>query len=620
MRTQIYCDASVGSLLSVVQSSHLFPDCKHFVDMPLRFDAATTLAAWKQLVAQTGGVISTDVLLPFINEHFEEPGCELEEHHPEDFDANQSFDNIADPHYRAFARELHQRWPTLSRRVTEKVKSNPENYSLLDLPHPFIVPGGRFRELYYWDSFWTIKGLITSGMFKTARGMIENMASLIDRYGFIPNGNRIYYLNRSQPPLLTFCVDAYYAATQDLEFVANIMPLLEKEMDFFTNNRLINQDGWKSRLFQFRVLATGPRPESFREDVESAEHIECILEKQRLWGDIAAAAESGRDFSIRWFGNEGPAANKMGSMRTSCLVPVELNSILCGNLRIFSQFYTLLGQHEKAAVIYGQFLLMREAIKQVFWNEEQGCWFDFDLAKNKQVEVFFDTNLFPMLCECAHPDLDGAKVVNYLNVNGILNYSGGIPTSLIASAQQWDFPAGWAPMNWSIIIGLQNIGQKEVAKTLASKWISRNYMIFKDSGKMYEKYNVASECIKSKIELGEYEIQEGFGWTNSVCLDLLRTFAGELTFDTQASANMKCECCRPQPLPSQDTIFSAPQDTTCPMPSETIETPSTTSAILEVAAVIAAEIAVQQAEIAAEMAQNAPEACINDGLSLIRAA
>jgi alpha,alpha-trehalase len=615
MRTQIYCDASVGSLLSVVQSSHLFPDCKHFVDMPLKNDAATTLAAWRQLVAQTGGVIVTDVLLAFINEHFDQPGGELEDHQPEDFNIEQSFDFIADPTYREFAKELHLKWPTLSRRVSEKVKSNPENYSLIDLPNAFIVPGGRFRELYYWDSFWTIKGLITSNMFGTARGMIENMASLVDRYGFIPNGNRVYYLNRSQPPLLTFCVDAYFAATKDLEFVAKIMPFLEKEMEFFMKNKLIQQDGWKSYLFQFKCVATGPRPESYREDVESAEHIECLLEKQRLWGDIAAAAESGRDFSIRWFGNEGPAANKMGSMRTSAIVPVELNSIICGNLKIFSQFYTLMGQPAKAQIAYAQFILMREAIHQVFWNETHGCWFDFDLAKNKQIELFFDTNLFPMFTGCSHESLDGTKIVQYLTVNGILNYSGGIPTSLIASAQQWDFPSGWAPMNHMIISGLATIGQTELAKTLAAKWVNRNYLVWKNSGgKMYEKYNVESECYKSKIELGEYELQEGFGWTNSVILDLLRTFSNDLAFDTHASDNSKCECCRTQPIPTQAAIFTPPQDSVCQMPSETVEIP----ALTEQQNVLAAVLAV---ELVAELAQNIPDIAINnDGSCLIRAA
>jgi len=159
------------------------------------------------------------------------------------------------------------------------------------------------------------------------------------------------------------------------------------------------------------------------------------------------------------------------------------------------------------------------------------------------------------------------------------------------------------------------IGQPELAKTLAAKWITRNYMIYKTSGgKMYEKYNVASECYKTKIELGEYELQEGFGWTNSVVLDLLRTFAGELSFDTQTSANSKCECCRPHPVLNQDSIFTPPQDSVCQMPSETIETPSLEQQLVDQQNALAVA-----AILTAEIAQNAPGAIINDVPSLIRA-
>lgn len=132
------------------------------------------MAAWRELVAKTNGVIAPDILKAFVENYFEEPGFELEEHKPEDH-TEQTFDFIPDQHYRSFASQLHSFWPNLCRRVKDKVQQNPENYSLLSLPNPFIVPGGRFRELYYWDSFWTIKGLLSSRMFQTARGMIDNM-------------------------------------------------------------------------------------------------------------------------------------------------------------------------------------------------------------------------------------------------------------------------------------------------------------------------------------------------------------------------------------------------------------------------------------------------------------
>jgi alpha,alpha-trehalase len=394
---------------------------------------------------------------------------------------------------------------------------------------------------------------------------------------------------------LAWCLKAYFDVTQDLAYVEKVMPFLERELDFFMKNKLINQIGWKSHLFLFRVVATTPRPESYREDMEASEHFEDLLQKQRLWGDIAAGAESGRDFSIRWFGN-GPQAGKMSSIRTSSILPVELNAIICGNLRIFSEFYNLLGQPEKAQIAYGQFQLMREAIHQVFWNEEHGCWFDYDLEKKCQIELFFDTNLFPLFTQCYHEDLDGSRIVNYLTKTGVLNYS-GIPTSLINSGEQWDFPSGWAPMNWTIIIGLKAIGQIELAKTLAAKWVAKNYLIYINSGgRMFEKYNVAEECFKARGGGGEYELQEGFGWTNGVILDLLNEFRDDLVFDTQSQNNVKCECCRPKPV---ETIITPSQESVDIIPPLTIEEQKTA-----LATVIAAEL-IAASEFAANISETA---------------
>jgi len=565
---------------------------------------STTLADWSQLVEDSKGAVSRGALIAFVEEHFDQPGNELEDFSPPDFNQDQSFDFISDPYYRAWAQELHKKWPTLTRRIKDQVKQEPERYSLIALPNHFIVPGGRFRELYYWDSFWTIRGLLASRMYETVKGMIANMVHMIEVYGFIPNGNRIYYLNRSQPPLLTWCVDAYFNATQDIEFVAQVMPALEKEMEFFMKNKLIHQPGWKSHLFRFQVNATFPRPESYREDWESAEHLEDILEKCRLWGDIAAAAESGRDFSARWFSNSGPQAGKMGSTRTSTIIPVELNAIICSNLRIFSTFYEYLGKYQEAQRARLQYELMREAIHQVFWNEEQGSWFDYDIVSNAQIQVFHDTNLFPLFANVAHDNFNSQRIVEYLTRAGVLQYPGGIPTSLITSGQQWDFPSGWAPTNWITIMGLRMAGQAEIASALAGKWVKKNFIIWRENGqRMFEKYNIASECYRSVGGGGEYEVQEGFGWTNGVILDLLLTFNGELAFDPQAPMEAQCECCRHHPA-VHDTVSTPPQDTIV----NHLDLPN--------AAVEAATIAA----LAAELAQNTPAAAFNDGPALIRAA
>ena len=394
--------------------------------------AEIVLNRWTTLEQTIGrdGTMPRDALVAFVADNFEQPGGELESCTPSDYKDDAEFETIPDASYRSWAKALHALWPTLTRRVAEKVHTAPERYSLLALPEPFVVPGGRFREIYYWDSFFAIKGLLVSNMLDTVRKMITNMGYLIETYGFVPNGNRLYYLTRSQPrklnpfstffcrkrrlflALLTWCLHAYYEKSGDLEFVKRAMPWLEREMEYFkvsfkyrAKARLIDQlaiveeqadherrlevvplplpvstvkqhcekmksafisikqlvkgesaghirasifqhtyaSASRKRSFKknvslanngvmcarrpaantayvrsiFSVVATSPRPESYREDVESAEHLSDETRRQELYGEIAAAAESGRDFSARWFSTEGERAGTMSSTRTS---------------------------------------------------------------------------------------------------------------------------------------------------------------------------------------------------------------------------------------------------------------------------------------------------------------
>ncbi|EJW81809.1 trehalase, partial [Wuchereria bancrofti] len=510
---EIYCG---GSLLEAVQKANIFHDCKHFVDMPLKIDAESTLHDWHELIES--GQIDDNSLRHFVESHFDEPGGELDTCEPSDFDPEYNkFESINSPSYRQWAKELHRKWPTLCRKVSDRVIADPEKFSLIPLPKPFVVPGGRFREMYYWDSFFTIKGLLASGMHDTVRGMIENMGSLIERFGYVPNGNRVYYLNRSQPPLLTWCLSAYYEATGDKKFVFTGARWFEREFEFFQKHKSIQLPGVTSLLYRYHVVAVGPRPESYREDVESAHHIDDVLEKQRLWGDIAAAAESGRDFSSRWFSQDGPVAGKMGSTRTSSILPVDLNAIICGNLRLMANLYEVINDISNAEQCREQFKSMKQAIHQVFWNEEYGCWFDYDIIHGCHVNLYMDTNFFPLFSGCTHDDFDAQKIVTYMTNMGVLAFPGGLPSSLIASGQQWDFPNAWAPTTWVVIQGLRSTGQHELARQIAEKWIKRNYSMWLVSGgRMFEKYNVASQNYNTAGVGGEYEVQEGFGWTNGV--------------------------------------------------------------------------------------------------------
>ncbi|KAE9421080.1 hypothetical protein Angca_008760 [Angiostrongylus cantonensis] len=546
MKKKIFCE---GSLLDAVQRANLFSDCKYFVDMPLKHDAETTLVRWEALRA--AGPVSVERLREFIDEYFDQPEDELVGCDPIDWNPdNNAFNSIKDSNYRSFALALHRKWPTLYRKISDSVQMKPERYSIIPVPNPFVVPGGRFREIYYWDSFFIIKGLLASGMYITVRGMIENMQYLVEnrtcvhhfffRFGFVPNGNRIYYLNRSQPPVLTWCVHAYYMATNDLAFVEKLLPTLRKEMAFFQTNRSVIMDGWPSSLYRYRVVVDSPRPESYREDIESAAHLHEEAEKQKLWGDIAAAAESGRDFSSRWFAQTGPLAGKMEGTRTSEIVPVDLNAIICGNLLLMGDLYDAIGDIDGSKWCAQMADLMKQTIYQVLWYDSAGCWFDYDTATGQHLCMFSDTNFFPLYTKATHPGFDSQSVVDYLRRTGVLEFPGGVPSSLVATGQQWDFPNAWAPTMWILIEGLRSTGQDEIALQLTDKWVRKNFNVWRTSGgKMFEKYNVVTSCNKIVGGGGEYETQEGFGWSNGVLLDLLITYGSQISW----TPTDECICC-----------------------------------------------------------------------------
>ena len=195
--SQIYC---YGELLHTIQTAGIFNDSKTFVDMPSRFPPAEVLANYAQLPS----VPSRELLLEFLTLNFFEPGSELQVLEPPDWVEEPPFlELIQQEEVRVWAKDVHSRWKLLYRRFNHSA-SCLECFSSIALPRPFVVPGGRFREPYYWDTYWVVKGLLVSGMTSTVKGMIENFIYMVRSIGFVPNGARIYYLNRSQPPYLVY--------------------------------------------------------------------------------------------------------------------------------------------------------------------------------------------------------------------------------------------------------------------------------------------------------------------------------------------------------------------------------------------------------------------------------
>lgn len=238
--SQIYCESE---FMHDVQLAHVYPDSKTFVDKKLKYTESDILSKYKDLKNKNNGKVpSNSELITFINENLED-GDELEEWIPPDFTETPSILNrIRDTNYKSWAAGLNQVWKTLARKVKEDVKINPDRYSLIYVPNGFVIPGGRFRELYYWDTYWIVNGLLLCDMKVTARGVIDNIITLVNEIGFMPNGGRVYYLNRSQPPMLSLMVLSYYKSTNDFDYVKKVIAVSSNihKIKYVLKNEIIN--------------------------------------------------------------------------------------------------------------------------------------------------------------------------------------------------------------------------------------------------------------------------------------------------------------------------------------------------------------------------------------------
>lgn len=245
----------------------LYNDSKTFVDMKMKKAAPETLALFRAMMNRTDQSPTNDDIKQFINDNFDPAGSEFEDWTPSDWRKEPKFLNkVQDHELRKFASDLNDIWKLLGRKMKDDVRINEQLYSIIYVPNPVIVPGGRFREFYYWDSYWIIKGLLLSEMYTTVRGMLSNFVSIVDKIGFIPNGGRIYYTMRSQPPMLLPMVKVYVDATNDWNWVKENLWLLEKEFDFWMTNRTVDimKDGINYTLARYYESSSGPRPESYK--------------------------------------------------------------------------------------------------------------------------------------------------------------------------------------------------------------------------------------------------------------------------------------------------------------------------------------------------------------------
>lgn len=244
----------------------LYKDSKTFVDMKLKYPPAQILKNFDLFMDQHKPEPSKEDIKTFVDSNFDKEGSEFEPWDPSDWHANPVFlQNITDSQLRNWANELHSFWKELGRKIKDDVRDRPDLYSMIYLENPVIVPGGRFREIFYWDSFWIMRGLLLSEMHETVKGMLSNFLHMVKLLGYVPNGGRTYF-RRSQPPLLIPMFKLYTDATNDNIFLRQSIDVLEQEFQFWIKNRTVNidLDGKTYQVVRYNVEMDGPRPESYR--------------------------------------------------------------------------------------------------------------------------------------------------------------------------------------------------------------------------------------------------------------------------------------------------------------------------------------------------------------------
>jgi alpha,alpha-trehalase len=485
----------IPEIFEAVQMQAIFHDSKTFVDYTPTKDLAT--------IKNTYSIESLEIdfsLKAFVSANFKAP---------KSYDFPQM--EIED-----IALNLTKKWEYLTREAADQNDFS----TLIAMPKQYVVPGGRFREVYYWDSYFTMIGLGVSDRTDLIGAMLDNFAFLIEEVGFIPNGNRTYYLGRSQPPFFASMVALYGKLTSE-EQMLKYLPAIQKEYDFWmSDSDLLSEKNQTARRAVW--IADGvvmnrywddldfPRPESHREDVALAEHLDGKA-KDQLYRNLRAGAESGWDYSTRWFSDK----EKFSTIRTMEIVPVDLNSLLHQVENILAQLYANDGKENLAKDYTAKAEKRRDAINKYCWNEQLGGYTDYVFTKSEQESQLTLAGYYPLYFKIA---TEAQAKTQIANLEQFL-MPGGLVTTTIESGQQWDAPNGWAPLQWIGVKGLQHYGANAEASEVAQRWIRVNKKVFDNTGKMMEKYNVMDTTLLAGG--GEYPTQDGFGWSNGVLLGLM---------------------------------------------------------------------------------------------------
>ncbi|HDR8987813.1 TPA: alpha,alpha-trehalase TreA [Burkholderia vietnamiensis] len=484
-----------GDLFVAVQTAQLYPDQKTFVDATPNTDPATIVQLYQQQKSQPGFSLKA-----FVDQYFTAP--------PQG--------GVTPPANLTLRQHIDWLWPQLTRTTT----SVPPYSSLVPMPKPYVVPGGRFREGYYWDTYFTMLGLQVSGREDLVDDMLDNFAYLIDTVGHIPNGNRTYYASRSQPPFFAYMVTLAARAEGDTVY-QKYLPALRKEYAYWMQGESAAPRGEAVRhvvampdgavLNRYWDASDTPRDESYLEDVTTAKAVPSRPAND-VYRDLRAGAESGWDYSSRWFGD----GRTLATIRTTSIVPVDLNSLMFHLETTIVKGCTVARDVGCVVDFSARAARRAAAINRYLWNR-RGYYGDYDWQLRKPRDGVTAAALYPLFAGVAWPERAKATA---REVRKTLLQPGGLATTTQNTGQQWDAPNGWAPLQWIAIEGLRRYGEAALAKDIGTRFLADVKHVYATEGKLVEKY-VVEGAGEGGGGGGEYPLQDGFGWTNGVTLKLL---------------------------------------------------------------------------------------------------
>jgi alpha,alpha-trehalase len=405
------------------------------------------------------------------------------------------------------------------------------DHGLLYLPHPYVVPGGRFNEMYGWDSYFIQVGLLRDGEVVLAKNMIDNFLYQVEHYGKVLNANRTYYLSRSQPPFLTQMILGVYKKTRDINWLRRAATAIENYYRFWASEPHLTKETGLARYYDF---GEGPAPEVIADerDAEGRTHYDRVKEYYRTnevrdydlsqyynreKDELTALFYKG-DRSMRESGFD--PSNRFGQFNVDIIHynPVCLNSLLYLMEREAAEIMRLLGRAREAGVWENRAEERRRRINRLMWDERDGLYYDYNFATKGVRRYPFVTTFYPLWAGVASP-AQAARVAANLHM---FEKSGGLQTSANASGQQWDAPFGWAPMQMIAVKGLRRYGYVKEANRVAANFLSMIVKDFIEHNVIVEKYDVTrrTSTLGAGIKFGyDYNVI-GFGWTNAAFTDL----------------------------------------------------------------------------------------------------